>query len=111
MSDEKRIVRWGEADPVEMIPGLVRRTLGETADAMVVEFRAKAGVQIPAHRHPHQQVGYVVSGQIEITIGGMMHPCTSGDSYAIPSDVEHGALFPVESIVIDCFSPPREDYR
>jgi quercetin dioxygenase-like cupin family protein len=106
-----KIVHWADAKPVEALPGLLRRTLGETADAMVVEFRSEAGVKIPVHSHPHQQVGYVVSGRIEIAVEGVTTVCGPGDSYAIPGGVEHGALFPVESIVIDCFSPPREDYR
>ncbi len=105
------IARWEAAKPVEMLPGLVRRTLGETTDEMVVEFRALAGVTIPEHSHPHQQVGYVVSGQIDITIDGVTTSCKPGDSYAIPGDVKHGAHFAVETVVIDCFSPPREDYR
>lgn len=104
------IIRWADAQPVEQLPGLTRRTLGATDDAMVVEFRARAGVQIPGHSHPHQQVGYVVSGQIEITIDGVTTACQPGDSYAIPGGVTHGAHFPVESVVIDCFSPIREDY-
>ena len=105
------IVRWREAAPVEALPGLVRRTLGQTGDMMVVEFRSEAGVEVPLHSHPNQQVGYVVSGEIAITIGGQTWTCKPGDSYSIPGGVEHGALFPVESVVIDVFSPPREDYQ
>jgi quercetin dioxygenase-like cupin family protein len=108
---EQVIVRWAEATPVEMIPGLFRRTLGETSRTQVVEVRVQAGVMLPQHSHPHDQVGYVVSGEIEITIAGVPHLCKPGDSWAIPGNVDHSAFFPVESVVIDCFSPPREDYR
>lgn len=107
---EKRIVQWKDVQPVEMIPGLFRRDLGHTDDLMICEFRAGAGVKLPEHNHPHQQVGYVVSGEIEITIDGVPNACKPGDSYVIPGGVMHSAYFPVESIVIDCFSPPREDY-
>ncbi len=107
----QNIVRWEEAQPVEMLPGLTRRTLGVTENAMIAEFRAKAGVEVPLHSHPHQQIGYVVSGETVITINGQATSCKPGDSYAIPGGAEHGALFPVESVVIDCFSPPRDDYR
>lgn len=106
----KNIVQWNEASPVEMLPGLMRRTLGCIPDLMIVEFRAKAGVEVPLHTHPNHQVGYVVSGEIVITIDGVQTSCKPGDSYAIPGGVEHGGVFPVESVVIDCFSPPREDY-
>ncbi len=111
MSTGNRIVRWAEAVPVEMISGLVRRTLAETAGAMMVEFRAETGVQIPVHCHPYQQVGYVVSGRVALTIDGVRTVCDPSDSYAIPGDVAHDAMFLAPSIVVDCFSPPRKDYR
>ena len=104
------IKRWQDANPVEVLPGLVRRTLGTTGDLMLVEWRAEAGMELPSGSHPHQQVGYCVSGVIEITIDGLMTRCQPGDSWQIPGDVEHSATFPVESVVIDCFSPVREDY-
>ena len=105
------VVHWASVKPAEALPGLIRRTMGETTDAMVVEFRSEAGVKIPPHSHPNQQVGYVVSGQLEIIIEGVATVCLPGDSYAIPGGVEHGARFVVESIIVECFSPPREDYR
>ncbi len=108
---QDNIARWADAAPIEALPGLVRRTLGETVDLMVVEFRSEAGVAIPEHSHRHQQVGYVVSGEIAITIDGKTTHCKPGDSYAIPGGMPHSAVFLVESVVVDCFSPPREDYR
>lgn len=109
--EQQGMIRWSDVSPVEMIPSLFRRTLGTTASAQVVEVRAKAGVVVPLHKHPNEQVGYVVSGEIELTIAGVPYLCQPGDSYAIPGSVEHSALFKLDSTVIDCFSPPREDYR
>jgi len=106
----ERFVRWAEVESVKMMPGLDRRTLGCDERAMIAEFRARAGVEIPQHSHPHEQVGYVVSGEVELTIGGETACCGPGDSYAIPGDVPHSARFLSECVVIDCFSPPREDY-
>jgi quercetin dioxygenase-like cupin family protein len=105
------VKHWTDARPIEALPGLIRRTMGETADAMVVEFRSEAGVKIPNHSHPNQQVGYVVSGKIEITIEGVTTACQPGDSWSIPGGAEHSAHFVVESIIIECFSPTRADYR
>ncbi len=105
------ITHWADAKPVEVLPGLIRRTMGATADAMVVEFRSEAGVKIPTHSHPHQQIGYVIKGQIEITIEGVTTACQPGDCWSIPGNAGHSANFVVESIIVECFSPPREDYR
>ncbi len=102
---------WADIEPVEMLPGLDRRTLGCGERLMIAEFRAGAGVEVPMHRHPHEQVGYVVSGEVELTIGDETECCRPGDSYTIPGGVAHGARFVSECVIIDGFSPPREDYR
>lgn len=104
-------VRWADAKPVEMVPGLIRRTLAETADAMVVEIRAQAGVDVARHSHPNQQITYVISGQVDLTLNGVTYSIMPGDSCAISGGVEHSAHFPVETILMDCFSPPRPEYR
>ena len=104
------IVRWTDAQPAELFPGFFRRTLGYTARLMTVEFRSDPGVNIPSHSHPHDQVGYVVSGEIHITIDGETTVCKVGDSYAIPGDMLHSAYFPVSTIVIENFAPAREEY-
>ena len=104
-------VRWAEVEPVEALPGLDRRTLGCSERLLIAEFRARPGVEVPRHSHPHDQVGYVVSGEVELSIADEKERCAPGDSYSIPGGIEHGARFLTECVVIDCFSPPREDYR
>ncbi|MBN1122488.1 MAG: cupin domain-containing protein [Anaerolineae bacterium] len=108
---EKYFVFNADAEPVEVLPGLTRRTLGQTADMMIVEFHGNAGVVLPEHSHPHQQVGYCSSGEIILTVNGVKKHCKPGDSWQVPGGVIHQATFPVDSIVIDIFSPPREDYQ
>jgi quercetin dioxygenase-like cupin family protein len=77
---------------------------------MVCEFTFEPEVTIPIHSHPHEQIGYVVEGQVEMNIGGEKAILHKGDSYCAPSNVPHGALILMPTIIIDTFSPPREDY-
>ncbi len=105
------IYRNADATPVEMLPGLVRRTLADGASMMLVEFTFDANTQVPHHTHPHEQVGYVVSGRARMTIGGESFELAAGDCYHIPSNVPHSALTLEPSVMVDTFSPPREDYR
>lgn len=100
-----------DATPVEMLPGLVRRTLADGETMMLCEFTFEANVQVPRHSHPHEQVGYVVSGRMRLTVDDQTFEVRAGDSYRAPSGVPHGALTLEPSVVIDVFSPPREDYR
>ena len=67
--------------------------------------------QIAMHSHPHEQAGYVIHGEVEMTIGGKTARLGPGDAYLIPSGIEHN-LRGMESwaLFLDIFSPPRENY-
>ncbi|HOG17283.1 MAG TPA: cupin domain-containing protein [Syntrophales bacterium] len=105
------LLRHSEALPVEVVPGLVRRTLAEGKAMMICEFSLDEGVKIPMHSHPHEQVGYVVSGSIRMTIGESTFEMNPGDSYFARAGVPHGVVVLHRAVVVDTFSPPREDYR
>ena len=105
------IFKNSDSVPVTALPGLIRRTLAESVAMMICEFTFDAQVTVPIHTHPHEQVGYVVEGHMQMTIDGTTYDLRKGDSYYAPSNVPHGALSVEPSIVVDTFSPPREDYR
>ena len=71
----------------------------------------KAGSNLPLHHHPHEQITYILEGQLDMTIGGEYCPLTAGMYYVIPSNVPHGAIAITDCKVIDVFNPVREDYR
>jgi len=97
--------------PVEMIPGLLRRTLAWGEKAMLCEFEAEPGVFIPMHSHRHEQVGYVLVGEVEFVSAGETFVAKAGDSYAIPGGVEHSARFLAPTTLIEVFSPVREEFQ
>lgn len=96
---------------IETLKGVVRRTMGTTDEVMLCEFTLEAGAEVPRHSHMNDQAGYVISGKLELTIGDVKRVLTAGDSYAIPGGIEHGAKIIETAVVIDAFSPPRNDYR
>ncbi|MCZ2097543.1 MAG: cupin domain-containing protein [Anaerolineae bacterium] len=100
-----------DANQVEMLPGVYRRTMAITDEEMLCEFFLERDSLVPEHSHMNDQVGYVIYGRVELTIGGVVHVCLPGDSYAIPGGVAHQARAEIDSLVIDVFSPPRNDYR
>jgi len=101
---------WAEAKPYERTAGLTRRTMGQTEDIMLVEYRAVADTVLEEHCHACQQVGYLVSGELTFTIGGQATHCQPGDCWSIPRDVPHSVVFHLDSVVLECFSPPRPEY-
>lgn len=100
-----------EASQIEMRTGVHRRTMATTDEAMLCEFFLQRGAEIPAHSHHNDQVGYVIYGSLEVTIGEQTCLCSPGDSYAIPGGIVHSVRVLSDSLVIDVFSPPRNDYR
>jgi quercetin dioxygenase-like cupin family protein len=77
---------------------------------LLSEFRLAKGYSIPIHKHPQEQTGYLVSGRMTFTLDGKEYEAEAGDSWNIPGNVEHGVKVHEDSIVIEVFSPVREDY-
>jgi quercetin dioxygenase-like cupin family protein len=100
-----------EAQQIEMLPGVHRRTMAVTDEEMLCEFFLEKDSMVPDHSHMNDQVGYVIYGKVEMRIGSVTQILQPGDSYAIPGGVVHTARALIDSVVIDVFSPPRNDYR
>ena len=92
------------------IQGVEQKTLVYGERTLMTEFLLKKGSQLPQHSHPHEQTGYLVSGRICLLIGSEENDMMPGDSWCIPSGVEHGAEILEDSVAIEVFSPVREDY-
>jgi quercetin dioxygenase-like cupin family protein len=90
--------------------GVVYKTLSYGEKTSLGEFHLAKGHIIPNHKHPHEQTGYVIYGKMTFTIGGEKHIAEMGDSWCIPGNVEHSVEVHEDSIVIEVFSPAREDY-
>jgi quercetin dioxygenase-like cupin family protein len=104
-------VAAAEARSVEMLPGVIRRTLGYGERALLCEISLQKGSVVPLHSHPHEQIGYLAKGRIEFTIGGEKLIVGVGDGYAIPGDATHGAVALEDSVAIEVFAPVREEYK
>ena len=105
------VVKAANVEPLEMVPGVWRRTLSWGERLMIVHVILEEGAVVPAHRHPHEQVTCVIEGELSMDVEGQAHVLRAGDSLLFPSDVEHGATALQRTLVIDTFSPPREEYK
>lgn len=92
------------------LPGIEQKTLVYGKKTLMTEFLLKKGGILPQHSHPHEQTGYLVEGRISLSISSEEHYVKKGDSWCIPSGVEHGAEIVEDAIAIEVFSPVREDY-
>lgn len=90
--------------------GLKRQVLGYNHELMAVKVWFEKGAEGYAHAHRHSQVTYVEQGEFHFRIGDETQILKPGDSCFIPPNVEHGAVCPTGGILIDTFSPAREDF-
>ena len=96
--------------PKEVVPGITGYYAhGDNLTLGYIEV--KKGTVMPEHFHVHEQITYVIEGQLDMIIGGESCPLTAGMYHVIPSNVPHSATAPVDCKLIDVFSPVREDYK
>lgn len=92
------------------IDGIQQKTLVYGTNSLMVEFLLNKGSLLPLHSHPQEQTGYLVKGNIILTIGAEQFDVKPGDSWMIPGGIEHKADINEDSVAIEVFSPVREDY-
>jgi quercetin dioxygenase-like cupin family protein len=105
------VVHGPDEAPVITPEGAQRRVLSYGGSLMAVEFRFEAGVSAAIHSHPHELIGFVVSGEIDVLMEG--HDTvrlTQGSSYYVPPNVRHGVVTHAPTVLLDCFTPFREDF-
>ena len=97
-----------EAEIQQAAPGVVRRILSYSDDAMCVENVFETGAVGSLHSHPHTQVTYIVSGRYRFTVGDETYEVKAGDTLL----KKDGAAFVrlEGGIMLDFFTPMREDF-
>ncbi len=94
----------------EMLPGIDMKTLVYGEKSLLAHFFLKKGAVIPDHSHVHEQTGYLISGRVKFTVAGEVHIAEPGSSWCIPGDVIHKAEILEDAVIIEVFSPVREEY-
>ncbi len=90
--------------------GITRQFLGYGPELMAVKVWFEEGAIGYQHDHPHTQVSYVESGEFEATIDGETKVLRAGDSFYVAPNKSHGAVCKKAGVLIDIFSPHREDF-
>lgn len=107
----KIIAQASQELPITTPEGGERRILSYGGGMMLVQFSFGAGVQAAMHSHPHEQIGYVVSGTIDLLMDGQAtERLTAGASYYVAPNIRHGVFTHEPTVLLDCFAPIREDF-
>jgi len=99
-----------ELEWTEMGEGVSRKILGRDANIMMVKVMFEAGRVVEPHRHRHTQTSYCAKGKFEFTVGDEKQVINYGDGVYIPPDVPHGVKCLEEGVIVDAFTPAREDF-
>jgi unsaturated pyranuronate lyase len=96
--------------PIDIWDGVLARTVeGRSCSLGIVELDPNSIV--PEHSHPNEQIGMVVSGTVSFRVADETRELGPGGTWRIPPDVPHEVhTGPDGAVVIDVFSPPREDW-
>src|SRR3954452_8046327 len=95
---------------VQIAPGIKRQTIASGATMYQMRAELDAGSRLPEHQHPQEQIAHLLSGRIRFFVNGEPREIGAGESLYLASNVPHGAEALESGVVIDTFSPPREDY-
>jgi quercetin dioxygenase-like cupin family protein len=104
------VVNHDAAQESKPEPGLTRKVLAYNDKLFLAEHQMSKGWIGTIHSHPHEQVVYVVRGRLKVTCQGKTFELQAGDTFVVRGGVEHGASALEDSLVIDVFTPCREDY-
>jgi quercetin dioxygenase-like cupin family protein len=112
MVAKMRIVKLERAPTLETVKGRHGVILQSGEKIMMMVLTVEPGVPTPPHVHPHEQVGYLLEGQGVLFSGGESVEIGAGTSFLIPPNESHNfnATGDKPAVIIDVFSPPREDY-
>jgi len=99
-----------ELPTVEVDGGLTRKLMGYNEELMLLEVKFKTGGIGYAHQHIHAQSSYIASGVFEVSVNGEKSILKTGDGFFVEPNVLHGAVCLEEGVIIDTFSPMRQDF-
>ena len=101
--------RWDEITPEPMSPLLTRQYVSG-AQCMIARILLRKGCVVPTHQHANEQIAYILSGALEFNVAGTIHVVRAGEVLVIPGNVPHSALALEDTLDLDLFAPPRQDW-
>jgi quercetin dioxygenase-like cupin family protein len=108
--ESERFILSNQAEKEDVGGGVIRQIMGFNDSLMLARARFEEGSVGYTHSHPHSQLAYVESGVFEFTIGEETRTLKTGDCAYIPPHEDHGAVCIEAGVLLDIFSPLREDF-
>ncbi len=105
-----KLYGWDHVPKEQLTPLLARQVIHTDRMTVALIHLAK-GATVPEHRHEHEQCSTVERGRIHFRVAGEEIMLQAGDVLVIPPQAPHSVEALEDSLVLDLFSPPRDDWR
>lgn len=100
---------WASVELEDLNP-LLQRQFVVGSEVMVARVLLKSGCVVPLHHHHNEQISYMIEGALRFWVDGRELVVRAGEVLIIPSHMPHKAEALVDSVSLDIFHPPREDW-
>jgi quercetin dioxygenase-like cupin family protein len=101
--------RWSDIE-IEQLNPLIGRQFVVGSDVMVARVLLKKGAHVPLHSHHNEQVTYILDGALKFLLEGKEITVHTGEVLCIPPHVPHEAFALEDTVDLDIFNPPRQDW-
>jgi len=106
---ELKYVPWSSVELEDLNPLLKRQfVVGE--NVMIARVLLKKGCVVPLHSHHNEQVTYILEGALKFVLKGREITVRAGEVLCIPPNMPHEAIAMEDTLDLDIFTPPREDW-
>ena len=107
--EASRLHRWEEIELDQLNPLAARQFVVGT-NTMLARLVLKKGAHVPLHNHMNEQISHVVEGKLEFLLEGKSVIVRAGEVLCIPPHVPHAVNALEDSVALDIFNPPRQDW-
>ena len=104
-----KYIPWKDVEREKLNP-LIDREMVVGDQVMLARVLMKKGAHVPLHHHHNEQVTYILEGALKFAIDGKEVVVRAGEVLCIPSNMPHEAWALEETVDLDVFNPPREDW-
>lgn len=103
---------WDELDWISVDENIRRKQIW-LDKLMHTLVEIKAGGKAPMHKHPHEQTGYLLQGTLIVTVGTDIKTISAGEGYLVSPNTMHGVevVSDEDALILDTFTPQREDFK
>ena len=109
MSEKAQYIAWKDVQR-EKLNDLIEREMVNGEKLMMARVLMKKGAHVPLHQHHNEQLTYILEGALKFAIDGKEIVVRAGEVLCIPANMPHEAWALEETIDLDVFTPPREDW-